>query len=29
MNIELGNLPVGSWRDLTPAELSGLMKMLE
>lgn len=28
MNIELGALPVGRWRDLTPAERAGLLKLL-
>ncbi|MGJ8666417.1 MAG: 23S rRNA pseudouridine(2604) synthase RluF [Patiriisocius sp.] len=26
MNIELGDLPIGKWRDLTPAEISGLQE---
>jgi hypothetical protein len=25
MHIELGKLPVGRWRNLTPAEVEGLM----
>lgn len=29
MNIELGDLPLGKWRDLTPEELSGLRKAIE
>lgn len=29
MNIELGNLPLGQWRDLTTKELSDLKKSLE
>ncbi len=29
MHIELGNLPVGKWRELTPKEVQKLMAMLE
>ena len=29
MNIELGNLPVGKWRDLTKEELKGLQDSLK
>jgi len=29
MNIELGGLPVGKWRDLTNAELDGLMGLIQ
>lgn len=29
MNISLGNLPIGEWRDLTPEELEGLQNSLK
>ena len=29
MNVTLKGLPVGDWRELTPAELAGIMKMVE
>lgn len=29
MNIELGNLPIGAWRDLTPEELNGLQRSIK
>jgi 23S rRNA pseudouridine2604 synthase len=29
MNIELGSLRVGQWRELTPAEVKGLMKEVD
>jgi 23S rRNA pseudouridine2604 synthase len=29
MNIELGNLRVGQWRELTPAEVKGLMREVD
>jgi 23S rRNA pseudouridine2604 synthase len=29
MNIQLGNLPIGEWRDLTKVELSDLKNSLE
>ena len=29
MNVHLKGLPVGDWRELTPAELAGILKMVE